>query len=491
MERLPDRHRRLAQALVLLTFAAPAVVALAVLSVRAASIAGPSGRLFGTSGGEGVSAYNIARVGRGLTLYQNPRVAPYYPSTLYNAAFYRAYAAAAGLFPARVDDLVTAPRFVTLGLACAGLAALLAYSLLVVGRRDPAPAPRLAAWCVASAAAAAALGTLPGWWLLTARPDVGVAAFCTLALASVFALGPDREWAAGLTSGAFLAAAWSFKQSAVLTLAGLTLAALAGRRYRMFAGLLLPVALTAAAFVALLGPEYRFNAFYATSLSPFDPRNLPANAVRVVVKGAFPLAAAAAGLVALPGLRWLRPDEALALRACWWTTLVGGLATCCRNGSEVNYFFEFWAVVGFLAAVEARALADSASARGGRLAPAGFVLAAVALGASGLDAARLAGVGRAGSVRMGIDPGLRAEHDRARAMVGRATGPVLCQPGLWGLAWGLPFSACVWDDYPYFQEPASRRGLLEGGGLPGLLARRHFRLPGWSRLAVFTPPSAP
>ncbi len=102
----------------------------------------------------------------------------------------------------------------------------------------------------------------------------------------------------------------------MLTFAGLTLAALAGRRFRLCAGLFLPVALTAAAFVALLGPEYRFNAFYATSLSPFDPRNLPANAVRVVVKGAFPLAASAAALVALPGLRWLRPDEALALRAC-------------------------------------------------------------------------------------------------------------------------------------------------------------------------------
>lgn len=504
MTRDGDRSRVVFLALVLAAFALPAAASLAVLSVRARSVADPTTWLLSTSGGESVSIYNVMKARRGLPLYEDPRDPPYYASTLYNAGFYEAYATLARLFPTRADRVVPALRFGTLALACAGAAALL---VIGPGRRTP----RLVALAMALAAVATTLGMLPGWWLLTVRPDIGTAAFGALALASVLAFEPRREWAAGLLGGVFLAAAWSFKQSAALTLFGLLTAALLGRRYRLFAALLAPVVVTAAGCALLLGPEYRYNAFFATSLSGFDLHNLAVLVPRVLIKGAFPLAAAVASLWALTRVSWLRPDQKLVLKACWWTCLLGGVVTCCRNGSELNYFFELWTVVGFLAVIQARLLVESATLPGPAPALTAGLLAAVAFGSAGLDIARLARPGLMGSVRLELDPTQAAEWARARELARQETGPVFCEPALSGLAWDLPLPAYVFDDYTYFHQPAQRRGLLRGGGVPGLLASHHFRLvvltpenrtlldaavsagyrpqPGWSRVAVLTPPS--
>ncbi len=508
---LPGNWRpRLRVMMVVATFALPALTALLVLSVRFGSVVSESAATLATSGGEPISIYNILKVQRGLVLYEDPRIPPCYPSTLYNAGFYRSYAALGSLVAGNTARTITSFRLLTLALACVGMTGLLAYALIALRKRSPSTAPGPTALAMVLAAVCVGLGTAPGWWLLTTRPDIGAAAFCALAIAAVLGIGPRREWTAGLVGGLCLAAAWSFKQSTVFILVGLLVSSLARGRIRLGVALLLPAMTTGIVFAALLGPVYRYNAFFATSLSSFDLRNLARLSCSLLVKGAFPLAAAVATLPILSHLSWVRPDEASALKACWWTGLIGGAITCCRNGSELNYFFELWVVVAFLAVIQARYLIETAAQAVPRRAMAGIALAAVALGATGLDAARLIRPGRLGTVNLATDAARGAELEQARRLAVRQDGAVLCQPALWGLGWDLPFPSYVFDDYPYFHAPAVRRGLLRGGGIEGLLAARHFRLlilepndrlflsaavaagyrrqPGWSHLVVLTPP---
>jgi hypothetical protein len=166
--------------------------------------------------------------------------------------------------------------------------------------------------------------------------------------------------------------------------------------------------------------------------------------------------------------------------------------------------------VAFLAVIQGRVAIESAVGSEPRRVAWGIVLAAVALGSAGLDGARLIRPGSFGSVRLETSAAQVAELERARNLAAKQTRSVLCEPALWGLAWDPPFPTYVFDDYPYFHEPARRRGLLRAGGLEGLFARRHFgliildpaderlgnaalaagyvRQTGWSHLSVLVPP---
>jgi hypothetical protein len=205
------------------------------------------------------------------------------------------------------------------------------------------------------------------------------------------------------------------------------------------------------------------------------------------------------------------------LLVCWLTTLVGGLLTSCRTGSEANYFFELWVLVGLLVMAGVRLLWDAAEPvsvgeRVGVIRPLLVVTALLAACWAGLDVLRIAGTGdgRLGRVRLALEPGHAAEIDRASELARRAGGAVYCQPALSGLALDPPFPAPIFDDYVYFHRPAAERGLLHGPGLRGLLERHEYplivlegrseeilavalaagyvRRPGWSYLAVLDPP---
>lgn len=496
-------------------FLIPAATAVAVFTARTRSLFDPAGCYLATSGGEPVSIYNILKLQRGLTLYEDPRDPPYYPTTLYNAGFYHLYAAATWPFRHDLPRLVLAMRLVTLGHAGVGLAALISFAVRVWNRRAPGRNPRLVVLVMSLAAVATFLGPLPGWWVLTVRPDLGAAVFAGCGLLLVLGLGAERPRLVALLAGLCLAAAWSFKQSSVLIAAGLGLAALVRRRYLPAGLILLPIGITAGACLLVLGPDYRANVVWATSLPTFAWHNLGRMALQVMVKGGFPLVISGVSLALLPLVAWIHPEERWTLTACWFTTLLGGVIACCRTGSEANYFFELWVVVTLLAMIGAKHLADSTTSTTGF--PQGhraliLVLAVLALGSAGLDAARLAaaGGGRLGKVRLALDADQRSELERAAVLASRAGGDVYCQPALSGLAWDPPLPAPIFDDYVYFHQPAARRGLLRGPGLEGLLARYQYplvilepdnqrmlaaataagyvRQPGWSRLAVLTPP---
>jgi hypothetical protein len=477
-----QRHGRrssgsaLALALTLSLFLIPAGASLAVLSVRFATVWGPSGSLHMTTGGESVHLLNILKVQRGMPLYQRPTEPPFYPTTLYNAGFYNYYAWATSAASDDVASLARAARAFTLGLACLGLAAMLAYGLVSLLRREAGTATRWVGTAMAFGAVAVVLGGLPGWWVLSIRPDIGGAACGAAALALVLGMGTRREATTGAAAGLWLAAAWSFKQSFVLILGGLILSALIQRRWRFLASLVAPVAATVAAFALLLGPEYRYNTVFATSLAGFDFKNLVVIGAHFAVKGIFPLAVSILALVVSPRISWLRRDERLTLAACWATTLFGGWAACYRNGSAMNYFFEFSAVAGFLAMILARRVVEAVEARERWAIPAVGAVAVAAVACTLQDVGRLAAPGRFDLVQQRFAPVHAAEMERARALVEAADGPVYCQPALSGLAWKLPFPVYTFDDEPFFHRPASRQGLLHGPGMMGQIAERHFRL---------------
>lgn len=508
-----------ARAVLVAVFLLPGVTTVAVLAVRTRSVLGPEGRYLATSGGEPGSIYNTLKALRGLPLYEDPCDPPYYPTTLYNVGFYRFYAAAAWPFRHDFGSLVIAFRLVTLGFAVLCLGSLVGVSTRVWNRRAPGARPRLAGLAMGLAGVATFFGPLVGWWVLTARPDIGAAAFAGIALLSIMGLSADRPRLAAALAGTCLAAAWSFKQSSVLIAAGLVLAALARRRYVPAVLILLPLVLTAATCLLVLGPDYRANTVWAASLSAFSLQNLARMAAQVALKGGLPLVASAAVVAVLHRIDWVRPEERLALVACWLTTLAGGLITCCRSGSEANYFFELWVVVSLLVMIGAKLVLDSPALAGGlaRSRPAGLLVAALATASAawaGLDVARLSGLGdgRLGKIRLTLAPDQVAEIDRARELAREAGGEVFCQPALSGLAWEPPLPAPVFEDYAYFHRPAAERGLLKGDGLRGLLGRHRYRLiiletrseeflaaagaagyvrrPGWKYIALLDPPPA-
>ncbi|MDR3622489.1 MAG: hypothetical protein P4L85_24270 [Paludisphaera borealis] len=498
----------------LVAVVAAMVLSIAVLVVRLLSLFEPAACLLSTTGGEPISIYNISKIHRGLMLYGNPLIGPHYASTLYNAGFYYVYAATSWVFSANFCDAAIAMRLITLGFAVFGFCSTVRYGFSSFARCAPEAGvdARFVKSAMVAAAACVWFGTLPGWWILSVRPDVGAVAFCASAVSLVLLRGAGRELRPVLLAGVCFAAAWSFKQSAVFLFLAIELSLVLRKRYLQAFVLPIPVVLTVIAFVIGLGPWYRYNAFVATSFSPFHIQNLSSFLVRIPLKGAFPLAAAVMALPMLSRIPWLRADEATTLRTCWWVTLVGSLITCCRGGSEVNYYFEFWTVVGFLAVIQASFIARGAFIPRPRVVLFGIAFVGLAaLFSSLVDAGRLIQPDRFGVVRLEIGPEKTAELERVRDRIRRESRPTFCQPGLWGLAWGLPFPAYVYDDYPYFQEPATQRGVLSDGGLAGVFERHHFGLvvlelnsdvflnqalasgyvrePGWSHIVVLTSPA--
>ncbi len=473
-----ESYRASATWLVVLLFALPAVMSLVVLGARLSSVVDEPGSLLSTTGGESISIYNVMKAARGLPLYEDPREPPYYPTTLYNAGFYRAYELVARGFGSNPAHLVVAIRLLTFALACGGVAGLLFYTLRDLRARPGRSMDWASAIALASIAITTVFGTVTGWWVLSVRPDVGAAAFCMAALAIVLKFGTGRDVLSGCLAGLCLAAAWSFKQSCGLTLVGLVVAGLIQKRYRFVAALSIPVLAVVIGMMAALGPEYRYNAFFATSLSGFSLHNLADLSGKIAVKGAFPLAAAIVALAMLPGMSWLRRDERITLVSCWCTTLLGAVVSSCRNGSEMNYFFEFWAVVAFLGSLSAKHLLELVGTEGKRRAPV-FVMALLALisvGTAGLDIARFVFPGKLGATRLVVSAEKSRELNLARALIARTDGPVFCQPALTGLAWNLPFPVYIFDDAPYFHKPAVQRGLLHGGGFSELIETRHFAI---------------
>jgi hypothetical protein len=487
-----------------------------ILAVRVYSLLKPAGYYLATSGGEPVSIYNVLKLQRGMVLYEDPREPPYYPTTLYNAGFYHFYAVTT--WPLRHDfrTVLSVMRIITLGLSGVGLIALIVYATSHWNRRNPGKYPRLVALLMTLAAVTALYGPLTGWWVITVRPDIGAAAFAGIGLLIALGDRKEKQWGRVLLVGVCLAAAWSFKQSCVLIALGLLLCNIARRRYISAGLLMVPGCVAMFYLLSSMGPAYLLNVVWATSLSSLAWSNLGQMVVMVPVKGTFPLALAMACLVGLHRIDWVYPAERSTLLICGSTTLLGGIVSCCRTGSETNYFFELWIVVTLLAILGAKILVSSVEIGGqlsfSRHAPL-LILLIISFGTAFVDLVRLTSIGGrdVGCVSLVLDAGKALELKKAGTLVRSIGRSVYCQPALSGLAWGPAFPAPIFDDYVYFHRPAARRNLLHGSGLEGLLAERFFKMvvlentnkeiltaavaagyvkqPGWNYLTVLNRPN--
>jgi hypothetical protein len=218
-----------------------------------------------TSGAEQEALDSIWRFAHGQPVYTDPRKIPYTLSC-FNELFYATYGAVAGgtlrLF--HLDDawLPTVCRFLTLAIALAG-AALFAFAL------RSAQVVRLRWRIIVPLAILAFFNPLCGFWIVTARPDLGAAVLELAGVAFFFRHLRDGRLRWIVLAALALDAAWAFKQTSVCALAGMALTLLV-LRHRHSLLMLITVWLGGAlGAVAWLGPVYRHQLYFAQIHSGF------------------------------------------------------------------------------------------------------------------------------------------------------------------------------------------------------------------------------
>jgi hypothetical protein len=237
-----------------------------------------------TSGAEQEALDSIWRFSHGRVVYTDSRVIPY-TASCFNWLFYAVYGSMAGavlrFFHLGDAWLPTICRFITLALTCTGAAifaltvrgasVMRALSSVKTGR-DPRPdlSRQAIPWRTAVALAVLAFfNPLCGFWIITARPDLGAVVLELTGVAFFFRhLGDGRlRWI--VFAGLALYGAWAFKQTAITAIGGIALTLLELRRIR---GLLLLVAIWlggVAAAMVWLGPVYRHQLYFAQIHSGF------------------------------------------------------------------------------------------------------------------------------------------------------------------------------------------------------------------------------
>lgn len=328
------------------------------------------------TGIEGPPVHAIWKVQNGRPLYEAPDRPPY-PLTLYNRGFYVTYAATLSAAGMHDDDMVTGGRLLTLLFAVAG--AGLHWWML---GRCGGPGDRAGRTWAGASVVLTWFGAVTVWWPLSVRPDVPAMAMVTGATAAVLAwVRRPAGWKLATASVLFLAA-WSFKQSAVLTAAGVGAWLVLGRRdLRAAAWLAAPFAIGAGAMFAAGDDAYVANVLVAPTLNQVIladglkrlaetvvPNPLPFAFVPVAAwllwsAGAVrsgestspspPSSAEGAGPEGSPGPTVVPPASdvgsavapvaAELVPVAWAATVAGvaGFVALCKEGSSRNQLFEF------------------------------------------------------------------------------------------------------------------------------------------------------
>jgi len=300
--------------------------------------------LITTSNTEDEDLYSIWKVAHGQSAYNDPTQIPFTMS-YYNWLFYGLYGTVTAFFLhlLQLGDiwLPNIARLLTLFFALAISAFYFAILRRNLALRDFCPAYLLVALSLI-----ATLNPLFGFWIMTARPDVGALAF---EIAGIFFLVihlSRRRLVFALLAGLAFYLAWSFKQTAVTGLVAATLTLLFHRRFAALVFLLLPWIVLVALTLSLGGRDYHYGVItYHTGFTFFIGQSLeiffstlakvPVLPLIIIVLFADALRSARAGkLDALP------PEETLFLFATV-TALLFGLITACKDGAADNYFLPF------------------------------------------------------------------------------------------------------------------------------------------------------
>jgi hypothetical protein len=228
---------------------------LAVYLIRIVSV-WRYGTLFSPTAVESPMIDSVWRCMNHRPVYQSPFVYPFSLS-LYNYLFYYAYAGALRLIGAWDAAILTWGRQFTLLFVLAGALAQwrLVRALLKLRGRASLLSLVLAVglWLSTS---------LVKYWALSIRPDMAAAALVMMAL-WVVVRQPRFCFA---YAGLLLYLAWAFKQSAVLTVAGLCLWLLLNKRWRDLSLLVAVFAALVAATLLVGTAEYRFSILVAPQM---------------------------------------------------------------------------------------------------------------------------------------------------------------------------------------------------------------------------------
>jgi hypothetical protein len=318
---------------------------------RAASVRESAGLAPGTaqtSGCEEESLYAVWRSAHGQPIYTDTAKVPF-AAAYFNWLFYRGYGPVLRPLLARRGDaaLPYLGRLITLiGALIGGLVAVTLFT--AVGGRD---APALTAAAIVLGLMAF-LGPLPGWWILSVRPDIWALALETAGVATLLLLHRRLPWTMVVCSALLFYAAWSCKQTYVAG-AGASLIFLLARRNWRDALLLASLsALLVAPTILMLGPDYRFTQRAAAIAADFQLETGWSNLVSAIEKS-FPL------LLALPlvcrawreqGFRPAMPSlasDALLLGTVGLgLSLAEALPASCKSGAATNYYFTCFLMLG-------------------------------------------------------------------------------------------------------------------------------------------------
>lgn len=289
-----------------------------------------------SSGDEPASLFAVWKAANGLDVYADRFQRPY-NAVFFNWLFYQSYglvvAGAQGGLSLADDWLPTIGRLFTL---CGmGVAATIFYRLgrwLQVGRP----------WLIV-AVLAVFCGPLFGFWPVTVRPDVWALA-CELAgLTWLCRHWSARPIAALLGFALFVWLAWSFKQAAITSLAGIGLFLLVRRRFTDLAVLVAVMATLFGGTLWLGGAQYRASVLFADIPLRFAVSSMLFTMGLGLAKGAPVWGGAAGALFAFVRSRqWAKAwaDDVLVMLACCTFSGLGlAFLASFQDGAAENYLF--------------------------------------------------------------------------------------------------------------------------------------------------------
>ncbi|MGE3807499.1 MAG: hypothetical protein AB7K24_22785, partial [Gemmataceae bacterium] len=298
------------------------------------------GGMHSTTGFEDISIFNISLMQHGAPAYSDCFEYPYRLS-LFNWFFYACYAQVAAIVDPSEERLPAVLRLITVAWSCIGFATMVRLFL------GSAPLlSRLQIFASIGLALAVWYGPFLGWWSMTVRPDVPAVVCEFLGLFIVLRRGEKLSWPWAVAAALCFFLGWSFKQNAVMILAGCLLA-LALRRQWTSALRIAAVFAFLAGLVLLLAPPAYFTNTLAPRVTPFQGSQYQAILFWWAISWG-PL------LLLGPLLLWLGFAGRRRERLGQWSLFLPGvvflvvlpanLLAMGRVGSSCNYLFESWLV---------------------------------------------------------------------------------------------------------------------------------------------------
>jgi hypothetical protein len=318
-----------------------AVVNLIVLSARIYSVIW-DGRWGETTGMECIALNGIYNVRKALPCYPDLNQNASMPG--YNYGFYLFYGITAKLVNVSDDQFMTFVRLLTLGCAVVGCAVMAFW----IRRTIPnwRNSGRTGMILAISASVTICFGPFIGWWCLSARPDIAMAAAELAGLAFAVIAMKRKNIFLFICSAVTFGLAWSFKQNAVFVFGGILILLLLFHQWRF----VLVGSLTFMSFVALIfalaGPFYVQHVFQLFSVFSYSLSSLIRELQPAFVTGFYVFVPS----IWVAGLLLLQGRNELSFLLPWFLSGFGSVLSLVTEGSSRNYLFTFYFIsaVGIL-----------------------------------------------------------------------------------------------------------------------------------------------